>query len=247
MLRSRFVMFTASSIWIALLLVVLVFRGGGAVPVEPRPEPARLPSVLNPTVQAAELVELGDYEGAWQFYQEALASAPEDVSLWYALGVTLSHLSRRQETTDAFRYVVDRGRPESEEVRVAREWLISAGVLARPVVFTSAPAAEAAEAKAAVKGKVTWGEPERGGAPFKARLLLHGVAGAAEGKRFGKRVTLGQVYRFEQLPAGSYRLIGSVEGQRLWDLTLDVEEGKEVILDLSRDNSSTPTAVALSQ
>lgn len=247
MLRSRVVMLMASSVWVALILVVLVFRGGGAVPVDPRPEPASLPSVLNPTAQAGELAELGDYEGAWQFYQEALAAAPEDVALWYALGVTLSHLNQRAETTEAFRYVVDRGRPESEEVRVAREWLISAGVLARPVVFTSAPAAEAAEAKAAVKGKVTWGEPERSGAPLKARLLLHGQSGAAEGKRFSKRVTLGQVYRFEQVPAGSYRLLGSVEGQRLWDLTLDVEEGKEVVLDLSRDNSSAPTAVALSQ
>ena len=247
MLRSRFVMFTASSIWVAFILVVLVFRGGGAVPVEPRPAPAGLPSGLSPVAQAATLADLGDYEGAWQFYHEALASAPEDASLWYALGVTLSHLNRRQETTDAFRYVVDRGRPDSEEVRVARDWLISAGVLARPVVFTPAPAAEAAEAKAAVKGKVTWGEPERSGAPLKVRILLHGVAGAAEGKRFSKRVTLGQVYRFEQVPAGSYRLIGSVEGQPLWDLTLDVEEGKEVVLDLSRDNSSAPTAVAFSQ
>jgi len=243
MLKSRFVMFSASSLWIALILVVSVFRGGGAVPLEPRLEP----SSLNPAEQAAGLADLGDYEGAQRFYQEALSAVPEDASLWYALGVTLSHLNQRKETEAAFQYVVNRGTPDSEEVKQARQWLISAGVLARPVVFTAAAeTAEAAEAKATLKGKVTWGEPEPGKAPLKARLVLHGVNGAAQGKRFTARVGLGQVYRFERLPAGSYRLVGVVEGERLWDLTVDVEDAKETVHDLSKETSSNPT-VALNQ
>jgi tetratricopeptide (TPR) repeat protein len=243
MLKSRFVMFSASSLWIALILVVSVFRGGGAVPLEPRLEP----SSLNPAERAVALADLGDYEGASRLYQEALNSAPEDASLWYALGVTLSRLDQRKETEAAFQYVVNRGNQESQEVKVAREWLISAGVLARPVVFTAAAeTAEAAEAKATLKGKVTWGEPEPGKAPLKARLVLHGVNGAAQGKRFTARVALGQVYRFERLPAGSYRLVGVVEGERLWDLTVDVEDAKETVHDLSKETSSNPT-VALNQ
>lgn len=243
MLRSRFVMFSASSLWIALILVVSVFRGGGAVPLEPRLEP----SSLNPAERAAALADLGDYEGAWRLYHEALSAVPEDASLWYALGVTLSHLNQRKETEEAFQYVVNRGNPDSEEVKQARQWLISAGVLARPVVFTAAAeTAEAAEAKATLKGKVTWGEPEPGKAPLKARLVLHGVNGAAQGKRFTTRVALGQGYRFERLPAGSYRLVGGIEGERLWDLTVDVEDGKETVHDLSKETSSNPT-VALNQ
>lgn len=243
MFRSRAFMFTASSLWIALVLVVSVFRGGGAVPLEP----VLQSSGLNPAERASVLAELGDYEGASQLYQEALGAAPEDTSLWYALGVTLSRLNQRKETEEAFRYVVNRGNPDSEEVRLARQWLISAGILARPVVFTAtAETAEAAEAKAILKGKVSWGEPERGKAPLKARVIIQGLKGAAQGKRFTARVALGQVYRFDRLPAGSYRLVGVVEGERLWDLTVDVEDGKETVHDLSKETSSNPT-VALNQ
>ncbi|MFZ1058893.1 MAG: tetratricopeptide repeat protein [Candidatus Rokuibacteriota bacterium] len=243
MLKSRLVMFSASSLWIALILVLSVFRGGGAVPLEQRLKP----SSLNPAEQAAALADLGDYEGAQRLYQEALSAAPEDASLWYAFGVTLSYLNQRKETEEAFQYVVNRGNPDSEEVKQARQWLVSAGVLAGPVVFTAAAeTAEAAEAKATLKGKVTWGAPEVGKAPLRAQILVHGVSGPAEGKRFVKRVTLGQSYRFERLPAGSYRLVGAVGSQHVWDLTVDVEEGKEVVQDLSKDNGSNPT-VALNQ
>ena len=243
MIGSRFVMFSASSLWIALILVVSVFRGGGAVPLEPRLEA----STLNPVERATALADLGDYEGARRFYQEALSAVPEDASLWYALGVALSHLNQRKETEEAFQYVVNRGTPDSEEVKQARRWLISAGVLAPPVVFTAtAETAEAVEANATLKGKVTWGAPQAGLSPVKARILVHGVSGPAEGKRFVKRVTLGQSYRFERLPAGSYRLVGMVGAQHVWDLTVDVEGGKEVVLDLSTDNGSNPT-VALNQ
>jgi len=152
MIRSRFVMFSASSLWIALILVVSVFRGGGAVPLEPRLEA----STLNPVEQATALADLGDYEGARRFYQEALSAVPEDASLWYALGVALSHLNQREETEEAFQYVVNHGTPDSGEVKQARRWLISAGVLAPPVVFTAtAETAEAVEANATLKGKVT--------------------------------------------------------------------------------------------
>jgi tetratricopeptide (TPR) repeat protein len=236
-------MLSASSVWVALILVVSVFRGGGAVPLEPNLES---PS-LNPAERAAALADVGDYEGASRLYQEALAVAPEDTSLWYAQGATLSRMNQRKETEEAFRYVVNRGNPDSEEVRLARQWLISAGILARPVVFTAtAETAEAAEARATLKGKITWGGPEPGKAPLKARIVLHGVNGAAQGKRFTKRVALGQVYRFDRLPAGSYRLIGVIEGERLWDLTVDVEDGKETVNDLSKETSSNPT-VALNQ
>lgn len=248
MFNSRLLMFTASSFWVGLILVVLVFRGGGAVPLESRPAPSALPSAADLAKQAAALADLGDYEGAWQLYHEALVAAPEDASLWYAFGVTLSRLNQRAETEEAFGYVVTLGNPDSEEVRVARDWLVSAGVLARPAAFTTAvvavAVADAADAKAAMKGKVTWGS-ER--SPMKVRVLVHGLSGAAEGKRFNTRVTLGQAYRFEHLPAGSYRLIGRAEnGALLWDQRIDVEEGREITLDLTRENSSNPT-VALSR
>ena len=244
MLRSRSVMFTASSIWVAAILIVLVFRGGGAIPlpVEPRPGPSQ----LKLAEQAAALAARGDYEGAWGLYYQAIQAAPEDVSLWYALGVTVSQLNRRKETEEAFQYVVRHGRPGSEEVRLARRWLVSAGVLVEPVAFTIAePVADARGDRAAVKGRVTWGAPDPG-RPVRVQLLLAALNGAAQGKRFHTRASLGGSYQFERVPPGTYRLIAAAAGQRLWDLTLSVADGKEIVLDLGKDNSSNPN-VALAQ
>jgi tetratricopeptide (TPR) repeat protein len=234
-------MFMASSLWVALVLVALVFQSGGAVTFERHPKPVAPASSATLAEQAGKVAGVGDYEGAWRLYQQALLAAPEDVSLWYALGVTLSHLNLRQETEEAFQFVVNQGSPDSQEMKFARQWLVSAGVLALPVTFApSESEGEATEGTAAVKGKVTWGELDANRSPVNARILLHGLSGAAKDRRFTARATLGQVYRFERVPAGSYRLVGSAEGQRLWDLTLDVEDGKEIALDLARDNSNDP-------
>lgn len=239
MLESRRLMFGASSVWVALILLILVFRGGGAVPVAPLPEPPR----LSLTQQAEELAARGDYMGAWSLYHQALLAAPEDVSLWYALGVTLSHLNLRKETEEAFQYVVRQGKPDSEEVRLARQWLVSTGVLVQPVEFgIAAEPVDVRGDRAALTGKATWGEPEPNRPPLRVQILVQGLNGAAEGKRFSTRVTLGQRYRFEQLPAGSYKLIGGAAGHRLWDMTLDVQDGKQITLDLSKENSEHPSA-----
>lgn len=236
-----------SSLWAALVLVVLVFQSGGAVTFERHPKPATPASSASPAEQAQELAGVGDYEGARRLYQQALLAAPEDVSRWYAQGVTLSHLNLHQETEQAFQFVVNHGSPDSEEVKVARRWLVSAGVLAPPVTFApSESEGDATEATAAVKGRVSWGEPDANRPSVNARILLHGLNGAAKGRRFTARISLGRAFRFERVPAGSYRVIGSAAGQRLWDLTLDVDDGKEIALDLTRDNSSDP-GVALSQ
>lgn len=243
---SRAVMFAASSVWVALIVVFLVFRGGGAVPVPLEERSA--PGSLSLAQRAEALAAQGDYEGAWKVYYQALQAAPEDVSLWYGLGVVLSHLSQRQETERAFRYVLSHGRPDSREVRLARQWLVSAGVLTGPAGFGGAPAPteDARGDRASVRGKVTWGAPDPGRSALRVQLMLAGLGGAAEGKRFYARTTLGQAYRFEHLPAGTYRLIGAAAGQRLWELTLSVEEGREVVLDLGKDNSSA-SALALSR
>ena len=236
---SRRLMFAASSVWVALILVVFVFRGGGAVPVARTP----LPSPPSLAEQAGALAGLGDYEGAWRFYYEALLAAPEEVSLWYGLGVTLSHLGRSAETEEAFQHVVRRGPPGSEEVTRARRWLISAGVLAEREMFTGRPdVAETTGTHAVLKGKATWGETDPGPVLLKVQISLEGLDGAARGRRFTSRVPLHQPFRIERLPAGSYRLFGNVGDSLLWDLALSVRGDEEIALDLTRDNSLNPTA-----
>lgn len=118
-LRSRPLMFAASSLWVAAILMILVFRGGGAIPVEPRPA-----DLL--AQQAASSATAGDYDAAARLYRKAILETPEDVSLWYSLGLALSHLNQRRETVEAFQFVVRRGSPNSDQVKAARQWLMSA-------------------------------------------------------------------------------------------------------------------------
>ena len=91
------------------------------------PRPSRLGRTKrpgpSPAEEAAILAGRGDYEEAARLYSEALQSAPGDVSLWYALAVTLRHLRRSTEAAEAFEYVVRHGRPGSQEARLARLWL----------------------------------------------------------------------------------------------------------------------------
>ena len=142
------------------------------MPSEPRPEarvtpvPVRPePSNVNLAQQAEALAARGDYEGAWRLYYQALQVASEDISLWYGLGMTLSHLNKRKETEEAFQYVVRHGRPDSEEVGLARRWLADARALAESAALTRVadPVGDVGRDKAAVKGKATRraSEPDR--------------------------------------------------------------------------------------
>ncbi len=202
--------------------------------VEPPPEPAS----VSPREQGEMLIIRGDLEGAWKVYYDALRVEPDDLSLWYGLGRTLSRLNRRNETQEIFEYVVSRGDPDSEEVKHARQWLVGAGLLAEP----AAPAVPAAprsrtETWATVRGKVTWGRLEP---PREIFLVVQGLD--KDGPRSHARVPLGQSYQFGRLPAGTYHLIGGAETGWLWDLRFTVEAGQELVLDLSRHNSTNPSA-----
>jgi hypothetical protein len=202
--------------------------------VEPPPEPAS----VSPREQAEALISRGDLEGAWKVYYDALGVEPDDLRLWYGLGRTLSRLNRRNETQEIFEYVVSCGDPDSEEVKHARQWLVAAGLVAEPAA-PAVPAAPPAVTQpwATVRGKVTWGRPEPRREAF---LVLQGLD--KDGARLHTRVPFGHSYRFDRIPAGAYHLIGGAETEWLWDLRFTVEAGQELVLDLSRPNSTNPTA-----
>ncbi len=122
---------------------------------------------MNLAQQAQALADRADYEGAWRLYYQALQATPEDVLLWYGLGVTLSHLNQPKETEEAFQHVVRHGRPDSEEVRLARRWLVDAGVLAEPVASTPVvePVRDVRGDRAAVKRTATRRAAEPSHAP----------------------------------------------------------------------------------
>ena len=249
-LKSRPLMFTASSVWVALILVIFVFRGGGTAPLEPRP----VPPALSLAQQAEALLAQGEYQGAWGFYYQALQAAPEDVSLWYGLGVVLSHLNHKEQAGEAFQHVVRRGRPDSQEVRLARRWLVSARVLTETLTSAVSPATEPAvssskegsiqlpsPATSPVAGRVRGRTDARRGIQ-QINLALAGDEDSNREIAFAKSVKPGEPYEFANVPPGTYRLTGEdpeAETQ-LWDVRVTVTVGKETILDLT--NASTPIA-----
>ena len=252
--NSRPLMFAASSVWVAVILVIFVFRGGGAVPVPV--EPRLAPSGLSPAEQAEALADRGDYAGAWGLYNQALRAAPEDVSLWYALGVTLSHLNQRKETEEVFQYVVHRGRPDSEEVRRARRWLISAGVLAETPASVFSPGTEpeprsseqassqpSSPAAPTVGGRVRGSTDARTG-PRLIQLTLEGEEDSNREIAFAKNLRMGEPYEFADVPPGNYRLKGQdLDSEtQLWDVPVTVRGGKETVLDLTSGNSPISAA-----
>ena len=238
---SRPMMFLASSVWVAVILVILVFRGGGTAPVEPRPLAAP-PSL---TLEADQLAALGEYGAAAQKYQAALERNPDDVSLRFALGTALSHVGRQEETVEQFQWVVNRGAPDSPEVEVARRWLTNASVLAREVSFAppkgpdqEASPQAAALATPALKGAVAVGtvkgRTELRGAPREIQLVLGSTDDAKKNMAFTKTVKLGEAFQFDNVPPGTYRLtVEDLETDTsLWDLEVTVAPGKDTVLNL---------------
>ena len=203
--------------------------------------------------EAAALAARGDHVGAAAKYKLALEREPEDVHLHYAHAVSLSHLDRRAETIEHFGVVVARGRPESEEVSIARTWLAQNSgeqAAATPAASTAASAAAATGASRAattmgkVKGKIDWSGVD----PAARRLTVRAELGR-EGEPRGPRTRLrhfvfGGPYEFASVAPGRYRLTAMVEGVPLWDQVVVVEAGKDAVVDLTMASSINAAGAA---
>jgi tetratricopeptide (TPR) repeat protein len=188
-----------------------------------------------------QLAARGEYEAAVVKYQAAVRQEPGDVPLWFALGTALSHLNQREGTIEAFRRVVDLGRPDSQEVEVARRWLVSAGVLIGSV-FASSTASDARSdsgaatapsgPKGTLRGKTEWKgiTPEHA---INVKLIISGEEAATQGRSFSRSIRLGQPYAFENVPSGAYRLEASAGLTHLWDEKVYVETDKQTVLNLT--------------
>jgi len=186
------------------------------------------------------LAARGEYEAAVVKYQAAVNQEPEDISLRFALGTALSHLGRREETVQQFRFVVSRGRPDSTEVEAALRWLIAAGELGEAVSFAppkspvappaAAPTAPVSPQAAAQGVKVTVKTEPRPG----AREVKITLEGPSSEQATEKTVRLGEPVEFSNVSPGRYQLVGEERenGTRLWDFEVTVAPGKDLVLDL---------------
>ncbi len=214
----------------------------------PAPGPAQAP-VGSLTLQLKEegdaLAARGDYAAAAVKYQAAVRQEPGNSTFWFALGTALSHLGQREETIQAFRRVVQLGQPDSQEVQVARRWLVSAGVLGEGLAFASpseaapqrtatAPALQGP--KGALRGTTQWA-----GLPPEARIsvmiVLSGDDSSTKGLNFSRRLWLGEPYEFTDIPSGTYRLIAASGDTQLWEQRVTVETDRQTVLDLTSATS----------
>ena len=115
---------------------------------------------------AARALAGGRYTDARELYRQALADAPDKVSLHYGLGVASSHLDRRDDAVREFRSVVQYGPQTASEVAAARQWLTRAGALPTTSLHTAATPSRSARSgsPAMPASKAEPSSPKRAGA-----------------------------------------------------------------------------------
>ena len=223
-----------------LVALALALAACQAAPPPPRPE------VKDPGTLAAEALETGDYAKALALYRSALAAEPESLPLRYGLGVAASHLDRRAEAVSAFIWVLQRGEPDSTEVKTARRWLVSVGALPRFAATTPAPGeareqeqtpGERKPAHASLQGRALFSDSAGGVAPMEQMLLfLHDYPNRVV--YFRIRTDEAGRYRFPKVPPGIYKLTDRASGPPRWRLRVELGPGQDMNLDLGPENST---------
>ena len=220
----------------------------------PPPGPAKAPvGSLTAQLRAEgdQLAARGEYAAAVVKYQAAVNQEPGEASIWFALGTALSHLGQREGTIEAFRRVLQLGSPGSEEVQVARRWLVSAGVLSESVALAPASVSRATTEptaagqpppgpKGMLRGKTEW----KGVSPenlIMVKIILSGDEPTTQGRSFARNIKLGEPYAFENVPPGSYRLMANAGRTQLWEERVYVETDKQTVFNLSPANSPVST------
>jgi tetratricopeptide (TPR) repeat protein len=218
----------------------------------PSLEPAKAPlGSLTAQLKAEgdQLAARGEYEAAVVKYQAAVRQEPGEAPLWFALGTALSHLDQREGTIRAFQRVLELGRPNSQEVEVARRWLVSAGVLTASLSFASSggsgsdsgAATASSGPKGTLRGKTEWKgiTPEHA---ISVKLIISPEESTTRGQSFSRSIRLGQPYTFENVPSGAYRLEASAGQTHLWDEKVYIETDKQTVLNLTPANSPVSPA-----
>src|ERR1043166_8729721 len=207
--------------------------------------PPRGPAARTLKEEGDQLARSHDWAGAATKYQTALNRESSNLELRLAFGITLSHLDRREETVEQFKWVVNHSQPGTTEFVMARTWLVEAGEL-EAVRSTSAAATDAPSASiestpgGGVRGMTNWPgvTPRERLVPL--RITLTGEDKENRDVTLGRRFRLGEPYRLADARPGKYRLRAAAIDQNVqrWGKQVGVEAGKETTLDLSASESS---------
>lgn len=186
--------------------------------------------------EALRAFEQGDCTAAAPLLREAVAQAPADVKLHYALAVCASHLDIRQEAITHFKWVLTHAAADSAEAEVAREWLTAVGVIRQE----EQPAASVAETpvdpevgRSTVRGQIVEAE----GSVSRVQLFLRGRPGTPTADfQYVVRSSDDGRFEFKAIPAGTYMLTDRIVGKPTWRLRVDVPESDELDVHLTAAN-----------
>lgn len=228
---------------VASVVAALVLLGGCQQSAPPPASVAPIgPLTTQLKAEGNALAAKGDYEAAVVKYLAAVNQEPNDVALRFALAVALSHLDRRDEAIEHFKFVASRGEAWSAEVAMAREWLDKAGALdgsiPPPRQEPSQEAATPSPSKGRLIGKLRWG----GIVPRDTMVRMTvTITGEDEANREvtlrGTNFKLGWGYDFKNVPPGTYRVVGENSGTLIWDQKVSVVPAKDTVFDLTDANS----------
>ena len=189
---------------------------------------------------AAEALEAGDYGRAAELYRVELAAEPGSVGLHYGLGVAVSYLRLRDEAAREFRWVLAQAPPASEEARVARTWLMNAGLLPRSSALSPAVAEERGDGEASLEGHAVFSEDGKNPQPMR-RLSLYLVGqpdSPTKTERHSLRTDEEGRFRFPKVLAGTYKLTNRIAGKPVWRLRVELKPGESKQLELTPANST---------
>jgi tetratricopeptide (TPR) repeat protein len=223
------------------LVAALAGCQGAPAPVPQASAPADVRPAPGADLRAEgdALMAGGRYGAAAERYRAAVALAPADAALRFALGTAYSHLDRRADAVEQMRVVLARGAPGSLEYREARRWLVAAGAPVGPEPAApgglNSPAVEAPGTGRLV-GRTEWPGIDPRVRLIRGEISIAGVEAVNETIQRSRPFRLGDRYYFYDIPPGQYRIVARSTGLpanvTLWDQRVAVQEGTptEVVL-----------------
>jgi hypothetical protein len=157
------------------------------------------------------------------------------------MGVALARAGRVDEATTAFLWVADHGGPDREEARLARQWLVEAGL--KPASARTSSGEEAARGPGPLghlKGRTQWSGLDPARPRPNLQILLEGTDTATRGRRYWAKVPLNDPYEIAGVVPGRYRVMAQVGPIRLWDTTVEIQPDGPTLVDLTPSTSVAP-------